>query len=73
MVFQKVLNSPIPFGGWGRLLTSTEVQSLKKLGYRVTRRFVVIRIAHDEDSRGIVYEPEGRTGLSKTHIYVETK
>lgn len=66
-MFKPILRSPIPTGGFGRPLTSTEARDLG-----VSRKCIVLRYA-DSPSRGIVYRPSPGGGFDKTSRKVETK
>ena len=51
-----VLNSHIPHGGFGRRLTSTEAANLRRHGYVIPRRSIVVqRNGYEFD--GWVYAP----------------
>lgn len=67
-----VLNSSIPFGGFGRHLTSSECKSIREYGYSCSERWIVVQ-AYDSAQYGIVYSPGKNGGYSHSGIYVETK
>lgn len=69
----KILNSHIPQGGFGRPLTSTELASLRAVGWTVSRGWHVIRQVSDIPNLGIVYKPARGSGMDHAGIYVETK
>lgn len=52
-----ILNSPIPHGGFGRAITSSEARSLRALGYRVRRGTIVVRCYSERDDQGHIYSP----------------
>ena len=53
----KILSTPIPAGGFGRPLTSTERRRLRAAGVQpVSERAIVLR-HHDSPSVGLLYEP----------------
>ena len=57
MLFLPVLSRPIPSGGWGRPMTSTERRRLRSLvRWPVSERIRVLR-ACDSPSRGVLYVP----------------
>jgi hypothetical protein len=68
-----VLNSPIPTGGFGRALTSSECRRLRALGWSCSTRWIVVRQVHDLDRLGIVYAPAAGRSWSHACIYVETR
>lgn len=68
-----ILNSPIPLKRFGRNLTSAECRALRKLGWSVSERYVVIRGVTDIDSFGTVYYPAEGNGYYNACIYVQTK
>lgn len=70
-----ILNSPIPIGTFGRNLTSAECRALRKLGWTVSERYIVVRQIFDSGNIGIVYKPaKGKAcGYYHCDIYVETK
>ena len=51
-----VLNTPIPPGGFGRRLTSTEAASIRRNGYVIPRRSIVVR-RNGCELDGCVYAP----------------
>jgi len=53
-----ILTTSIPFGGYGRPLTSTERRRLRKAapGCPVSERMIVLR-RHDQPTVGTLYEP----------------
>lgn len=67
-----VLNSTIPQGGFGRNLTEGECSRLRKLGHKISRRWIVVR-AFDSSELGILYHPVKPSGFSHAGIYVTTK
>jgi hypothetical protein len=64
-----ILTRSIPAGGFGRSLTATECRRLRAQGYRLSRRWIVVRHA-DRDHLGIVYQPSRRGGYDHAGIYV---
>ncbi len=58
-----ILNSPIPFGGKGRNLTSSELKTLRTHGYKCSTGWKVIRTGGDDaDWIGAAYRPHRRCG-----------
>jgi hypothetical protein len=57
-----ILNSPIPFGGKGRTLTSTELKALRTHGYKCSTGWTVVRTGGDADWIGAAYRPHRRCG-----------
>ena len=66
-----ILNSPIPFGGFGRKLTSTECKKLRANGHKCSETWIVTR-AYDSPHNGIVYYPCKTGGYNHANIYVTT-
>lgn len=69
----KILNSPIPMGGFGRTLTSAECRALRSLGWTVSERYIVTRQVSDIAELGIIYHPAPTGGYNHAGIYVRTK
>ena len=67
-----ILNSPIPFGGFGRHLTSRECKNLRDAGYKCSTSWIVVR-AFDSPDNGIIYYPCKTGGYNHADIYVTTK
>ena len=65
----KVLKKPIPFGGKGRNLTSSECKALRNLGVSCSESYMVNRL-QDLDYRGALYRP-AENGYSSVGITVE--
>jgi len=63
-----ILNSPIPFGGKGRNLTSAELKTLRTHGYKCSTGWKVIRTGGDDaDWIGAAYRPQDG-GLSNAGV-----
>ena len=67
-----VLRKPIPVGGFGRTLTSTECRDLRTLGWSCSTSWIVVRQVSNMPHLGIVYQPGHERGYSHAGIYVET-
>jgi hypothetical protein len=66
------LNSEIPFGGFGRNLTSSECKTIRQNGYKCSQNWIVVR-ANDSPHNGILYYPCKTGGYNNASIYVTTK
>lgn len=70
-----ILRSPIPLGGFGRPLTSTERADLRAYGWRrVSERAIVVRDIRDNGLLGVVYYPIQNPAVhaySSAGIYVQ--
>jgi len=63
-----ILNSPIPIGGKGRTLTSSELKTLRTHGYKCSTGWKVIRTGGDDaDWIGAAYRPHDG-GLSNVGV-----
>lgn len=67
-----VLNSSIPFGGFGRHLTSSECKNLRAAGHKCSTSWIVVR-AFDSANDGIVYYPCKTGGYNHAGVFVTTK
>lgn len=67
----KVLNSKIPFGAFGRNLTSSECKALRKHGVTCSEKYLVNR-RYDSPSYGYLWSPNPRGGYDNTDIILET-
>lgn len=66
-----ILNSPITFGGFGRNLTSAEVKALRKEGFRLSERWIVVQQGGSEHYGQLYYPVTG--GYTCTGTMVTTK
>ena len=65
----RILNKPIPQGGFGRRLTSSEIKKIRANGWKCGKNWIVVR-AYDSSSAGIVYSPCKTGGFNHAGIYV---
>jgi hypothetical protein len=65
-----ILRSPIPTGGFGRKLTSTERRDLRSSGVAAKLGGIVIRSSSDAEWRGYVYNPAKGGGYSSLNATV---
>lgn len=67
----QALNSTIPFGGFGRHLTSSECKNIREHGHKCSTRWIVVR-AYDSPDNGILYYPCKTGGYNNANVYVTT-
>jgi hypothetical protein len=67
----QALNSEIPFGGFGRNLTSNECKKIRKTGFSCSENWIVVRV-YDSPNNGILYYPSKHGGYNNANIYVTT-
>ncbi len=68
----KVLNSEIPAGGLGRLLTLDEVERLRAAGVRITKPTRVVRAAMDAKWVGFLYQRASGKNYTNLGVRVST-